>query len=110
MKASSSKYFSCDTEKNLKDYMAITLQSGKKVEDGRGIRISKNVVNEKAENERLVNEEVANETVENENTEIVEQESQVGKKEEKIEENQSPSGNVLFLSTPFLIVTPLPFP
>ena len=60
--------------------------------------------------EAMVNEEVANERAENEIIEIVEQESQVGKKEEKREENQSPPGNVLFPSKPSPIVTPLPFP
>ena len=42
--------------------------------------------------------------------EIVEQESQVGKKEEKREENQSTPGNVFFPSKPSSIVPPLPFP
>ena len=58
----------------------------------------------------MVNEEVANERAKNENMEIVEQESQVGKKEEKREENQSSPGNVLFPYKPSPIVQPLPFP
>ena len=58
----------------------------------------------------MVNEEVTNGRVENENMEIVEQESQVGKKDEKREENQFSPGNVLFPSKPSLIVPPLHFP
>ena len=52
---------------------------------------------------------MVNEEVENENMEIIEQESQVGKKVEKREENQSPLRNVLFPSKPSLIVPHLPF-
>ena len=56
----------------------------------------------------MVNKEVSNGRAENENMEIVEQESQVGK-EEKREENQSPSRNVLFPSKPSPIAPHLPF-
>ena len=86
MKASSSKCFLNDMEKYLNDCMAITLQSGKDFENGKRLGNSKNVVNEKVENEKMVNEEVTNGRVKNENMEIVEQESQVSKMEEKGEE------------------------
>ena len=60
MKKSSSRSFSSDTEKNPKDCMSITLQSGKEVEDGRRLGNAKGVMNEKTGNKKMVNEEVAN--------------------------------------------------
>ena len=44
--------------------MAISLRRGKEVEDGRRLRNSKDVVNEKVEKEKIVEDEVAKERVE----------------------------------------------
>ena len=43
--------FLSDKEKSPKDCMAITLHSGKELENGKGLGNSRNVVNEKTENE-----------------------------------------------------------
>ena len=69
--------------------MVITLRSGKELSNEKGLGDSKNAVNRKIENEKIVEENVANKRVEDENMEVGEQESQVGKKEENREENQS---------------------
>ena len=59
MKESSSRSFPSDTEKNLKDCMAITLQSGKELGDGKELGNS-----EKVENDKIVNEDIDNKKVE----------------------------------------------
>ena len=110
MKVSSTKSFSSDTKKNPKECMAITLRSGEEVEDGRRLENSKDAVNEKVEKEKMVNEEVANKRAKNENMEISEQGNQMGKKEDKREENYPTLRNVLLPRKPSLVVPPLSFP
>ena len=53
MKESSSRSFPSSMEKNPKDYMAITLRSGKEIGDSKDLVDSKKVENEKIENEKV---------------------------------------------------------
>ena len=94
MKESSSRSFPSDTEKNLKDCMAITLQSGKDLGN------SKNGENGKAENEKMVDDEVNSKKVEDDKVEAEKQEIQSNKKKEEREENKYTLGNVLFPNKP----------
>ena len=83
MKESSSRSFPSDTEKNLKDCMASTLQSGKELGDGKELGNS-----EKVENDKIVNEDIDNKKVKNEKVETKKQEVQMDKKEEKKKEKR----------------------
>ena len=71
---------------------------------------SKNTINGNTINKKIIDENVSNKRVEDENVEAETQESQVGKKKENREENQSISRNVLFPNKPSPFVPPLPFP
>ena len=80
MKASSSKSFPSNTEKNPKDCMAITLRIGKYVEHGRILGNSKDAVIGESESEKLVDENDANKRVEYENMEASGQEEEEEKR------------------------------
>ena len=75
MKKCSSRSFSSDMKKNLKDCIAITLQNGKELGN------SKKAKNENVENEKIMDKEVNNKKVENEKVEIEKQEIQMDKGE-----------------------------
>ena len=100
MKESSSRSFPSDKEKNPKDCMAITLWSGKELEDGKGHGNCKNVENGKTENEKIVDKEGANKRVEDEKVEADEQEVQMDKEEEREKKNSLHQEMFYFLTNP----------